>query len=178
MLLAVGLGHFDRPLAAAPTATAPALEMLVGIQAHPEQSLNLAAFQRLVAFEGLDHLRLVLAPVLRLHALRHIREDIIAQGALETAEPPPAPALGLLGQVQVTGDAHDDSQDQAQAHRKDRNHRVGAAIAHAAQEPLEVKDLLGVLEKLSEPVHRAWRRSPRRSSSALICESSSTPSIN
>jgi len=117
-LSSVGTGHLDLALRAARASAAEAGEMLVGIQADKEQALNLSAFQRLVALELLSHPRLVLAPVLRLHTLGGITKDLVMDRSFEAAEVTPAPpVLGLLGQVQVTGDARDHSQDQAQNQR-------------------------------------------------------------
>jgi len=86
--------------------------------------------------------------------------------------------LGTAEVGEDVGDAGDDSQDQTQNQGQPRHVRLGAALPHAPQPPLEFEDLRGVLEKLGEPVHSAWMGSPRQRSSALICESSSTPSIN
>jgi hypothetical protein len=45
-------------------------------------------------------------------------------------------------------------------------------IAHTTNQRLEIKNLLGIVEELSQPIHgRACKGSPRRSSSALIWES-------
>src|SRR5437588_9637694 len=76
--------------------------------------------------------------------------------------------LVWLGQIQITGDADDHPQQQGEQHRVGGDFGKGPLADHGAQDGLEAKDLLSVVEELGQAIHwPGWRVSPRRNNSAL-----------
>ena len=108
--LAGGIFLFDGPLATARTATAAAVKMLVGVQADKEQPIDFAAFQIFVDLESLIDLEDQGAQVLRVKTLADILKGVVTDGVIPMDQMPPAPALGLPGQIRITGNAQDRSQ--------------------------------------------------------------------
>src|SRR2546428_9002944 len=80
VLLAILTRFFDLTLAAARTTTAATFAMLVAVHAQEQQTVNPAAFQRLVGLEGLNQLGLIEPPVFRLHALGHVAKSVVTDG--------------------------------------------------------------------------------------------------
>ena len=56
----------------------------------------------------------------------------------------------MLGQIQVTANADDHSQNQAQYQRQQRHFGLNPAVAHAPQQALKLKDLRAVLKELRQ----------------------------
>ena len=146
------------------------MEVFVGIQTQEEQALDSAAFQRLVRLEGFIDLRQALAQVRQIKTLTDIMEGGVADAVAPMDQMLPAPALGLLGKIQITARAEDRSQKQAQKEAAGRNRGIGAAAAHGAHHAAEGENLGQVAQKLGHFVHpaAATSGSPRRSSSRFI----------
>src|SRR5438067_1650572 len=100
-------------------------------------------------------------------ALTDIIEGVVADAFVPMNQMLPAPALGLLGNVQVAARAEDHAQDQAQEQASRRNRGIGPAAPHGAHHAAEAKNFGNVAQKLSQFVHAeaAPSGSPRRSSS-------------
>lgn len=169
-------GFLDWALAAA--LTTAALEVFVGVQAHKKQPADLAVFQSLVGFELPVEAGQTLTQVLQGQPLGDVIEGVVAQRALESTQVLPAPPPGLLGQLPVAGNAQHHAQHQADQHRNGGNARKRTVAPAAAPPPLETQNLPAAVKELRQAVHgvESSSGSPRRSSSVLICESSSKPS--
>ncbi len=100
-------------------------------------------------------------------ALTDIVKGVLTDGFTPMNQMLPAPALGLLGKVQVAARTDHHSQEQAQKEAARRNCGIGAAAAHRAHGAAETKNFGNVAQKLSQFVHQdaATSGSPRRSSS-------------
>ena len=97
LLPSVRAGLLEFSLAAVRTTPAPAGEMLVGVQTDEEQTVDFAAFQRLVGFELLVDWRQRPAQIRQTEALRHIFKGVVADAPGPMDQMAPAPTFGLLG---------------------------------------------------------------------------------
>src|SRR5438477_1774531 len=100
-------------------------------------------------------------------ALADIIKGVVADAFGPMDQMLPAPAFGLLGDIQVAARTEHRSQQQAQKEAARRNRRIGPAAAHRAHHAAEAKNFGHIAQKLSQFVHRepATSGSPRRSSS-------------
>src|SRR5208283_5706125 len=143
----------DLPLAAARATATAAVKVFVGIQTQEEQAVDFAAFQRLVGLQSLVHLRQTLAQVLQVKPLADIMQGVVADASTPMDQMLPAPALGLLGNIQIAAHAQKDSQQQAQEQGLGGNLRARPMAAHPARDPAQSVNLGGVGQKLSQFVH-------------------------
>lgn len=168
---------FDLALTTLRTTAATALELLVGVNGHDQQSVDFGRLKSLVALEGLIGADQHLAPILQPIAFGHVNHPIIGDGPVSD-EPLPAAAGAFELQLQEGRLAQHGTQQGRRAHREGGHPRAGAVITHPAQTTGQIKDFSCGLPELAQSVHESEppSGSPRRNSSVLICESSSRPS--
>ena len=161
--LTVGSSFLDLTLAAVVAAAAAAGKVFVGVQADPEQPVDFTAFQSLVLLEGFDAASQALAQILCHQPPGDIAKKIVTDGTFEMAQPPPAPPLGLLGQIQIAGNPREHPQEQAEQHGQGFDLSPRPPVVHRAQPGLQVEDFLHIVQSLGQTVHgRVCQSSPRR----------------
>jgi hypothetical protein len=99
LLLAGAVANLDRASTAGLTTAMPAAELLVGIEAHGQETVDFGALKGAVLFECLVGRHENLPPILQAITLRHVRHQTVVDRPLPLDQSSPASPGTVLGQL-------------------------------------------------------------------------------